>query len=329
MTSAHESPLFTSRPEMRRQKVMVLAGPTASGKSDLAIQLAKQIGAEIISCDSVQVYRGMDIGTAKVCIKERSAVPHHLIDVRDLQDPMNVVEFHEEAMAAIRLIQARKKNIILCGGTGFYIRSVLYGPPQTPSRDPSIREKVEKDFENYGPEMMYDKLRSFDPIYASSITCNDRHKLIRAIEIIEKTGRPVSDIPVQSPEDMPWNLKFHCWFIHYPKQILYERINARCEEMLDAGLLEEVRELIPMGLAENFSASQAIGYRQCLEFLATQQTQEDFEKLKRDFQMYSRHYAKRQLTWFRKEPLFTWLDLSQISRDAALGEMIRDFEADQ
>ena len=309
-----------------RGKVLVLSGPTATGKTALSLELAKALGGEIVSADSMQVYRGMDIGTSKVTPEETGDIPHHLIDICDVSQSHNVVDFFYEATAAIRSILSRNRIPIVTGGTGFYIHSLIYGPPQGPPSVPSVRQKIEDDMLKYGTEILYEKLREYDPEYAATLTHNDRHKIIRALEIIAITGRRVSDFApeeTQGPIDV---LDFHCWFIHLAKEVLSDRIDERCEVMMNAGLIDEVKKLDEQGLRSNSSAAQAIGYRQVLEYLDGTQTQKEFEKCVQDFKRASRRYAKRQFTWFRKEPLFTWLNLSSTSEHQALETIIRSFE---
>ncbi|MCH9612607.1 MAG: tRNA dimethylallyltransferase [Chlamydiia bacterium] len=312
--------------ETGRKKVILLAGPTASGKSALAIRLAKAIGAEIISCDSMQVYRGLNIGTAKCSSEERAEVPHHLIDIRDVDESFSVVDFYREATDAFRSITLKDKPVVVTGGTGFYMRTFIYGPPQTPPSSPEVREHIEGEFDKFGPEFMFEKLKSVDPDYAQTITIHDRQKIIRAFEIIMVTGGQVSQIPVQSVEDIPKDIDFRCWFIYHPKEILYDRINKRCDEMLQNGLLDEVARMIPKGLRDNPSTARAIGYRQCLEFLSSPQSERDYEHLQQSFKKASRLYAKRQFTWYRGEPMFRWVDLSQYSAEQVEELILRDFE---
>lgn len=311
--------------EAFKGKVIVISGPTATGKTKLSIQLAKALGGEVVSADSMQIYRGMDIGTAKVSSEEAEGIPHHLIDICDLDEPHNVVDFFHEATNAIRGILARNRVPIIAGGTGFYIHSLLYGPPQGPPSVPSIREKIESDMLKYGTERLFETLKERDPEYAATLTCNDRQKIIRALEIIAITGKKVSDFAPNEPDQPLGEFQFHCWFVHLPKEYLYDRIDARCEQMIEMGLIDEVKELEKKGLRENLSAAQSIGYRQCLDYLATKQTENDYEQFMTAFKRASRRYAKRQFTWFRKEPLFHWLDISRISTEQAAELILREY----
>lgn len=308
-----------------KKKVIVLAGPTACGKTDFAVQLAKNLHGEIISADSMQVYQGMDIGTAKASIEHRNKVPHHLIDIRDVKDNFNVVDFYYEGRQCCQNIHARGAVPIVVGGSGFYLHSFLYGPPSGPPSVPELRESLQKEMETLGTDVLFERLRELDPQYASTITKNDKQKIIRGLEIIKLSGKPVSRHSWKGRK-VPQNFDFRCWFLYRPKTLLYKRIEERCEKMVADGLLEEVKKLRGEGLLLNSSASQAIGYRQALDYLDTEQSSADYCKFLESFKQVSRKYAKRQFTWFRREPLFRWLDLDMHDPEVA-GEMIRqDFE---
>lgn len=309
----------------KKKKIIVIAGPTAVGKTPLSLIIAKAIGGEIISADSMQVYRGMDIGTSKASLAEREKIHHHLIDSRDLDESFNVVEYYHEACQAIKEILDKGAVPIVVGGTGFYIHSLIYGPPSGPPSDPKLRKMLEEEMESKGIQIMYDKLKDLDPDYALTITQNDRHKIIRALEILSITRQKVSDLPTISSENAE-NYDFRCWFVHIPKDILYPRIEMRCDRMIAEGFLEEVKRLENEGLSKNLTASQAIGYRQCLEYLSSAQSQEDWDHFIEAFKQASRRYAKRQFTWFRKEPLFRWLNIDNMSLEHAAETIIQDFE---
>lgn len=310
---------------IKKKKVIVIAGPTAVGKTHLSLKIASVAGGEVVSADSMQVYRGMDIGTAKVGIQERVETRHHLIDSRDLQEEYNVVQFYHEAHQALNEIFARGHVPIVVGGTGFYIHALLYGPPNGPPSTKEIREGLEEEMLKRGADILYDRLHKLDPDYAVTITQRDKHKIIRALEIIALTHQKVSCFSKATPGEME-DYDFRCWFIHLPKEVLYPRIEKRCDEMITQGLVEEVRTLMNEGLKENRTASQAIGYRQCLEFLGSAQTKEDWERFVIAFKQASRRYAKRQFTWFRKEPLFRWINLQETSEDVAMEMILQDYE---
>ncbi|MFI0434260.1 MAG: tRNA (adenosine(37)-N6)-dimethylallyltransferase MiaA [Parachlamydiaceae bacterium] len=312
--------------QKKRKRVIVISGPTCCGKSQLAMELAQAMDGEIISADSMQVYRGMDIGTAKATLQERMLIPHHLIDIREVYDNFNVVDFYYEARQACQQILDRGHVPIVAGGSGFYLHSLLYGPPSGPPSVPEVRKGLEEEMERLGSEALYMRLTELDPQYAKSITKNDKQKIVRALEIMTLTNKKVSKLSWKGRRK-PQNFDFHCWFLHRPKEKLYERIDRRCDVMLREGFLEEVRRLEFQGLRENSSASQAIGYRQALDFLQTVQSQEDYEQFVLKFKQATRHYAKRQFTWFRREPLFRWLDVDLHDHEMVFDLIQKDYES--
>ena len=290
--------------ELPSNRVIVISGPTASGKTRLSIEMARILGGEIVSADSVQVYRGMDIGTAKACLEERLEFPHHLIDICDLSESFNVAQFYERATDSIREVLARGHVPVVVGGTGFYLHALLYGPPQGPPASAEVRKKLEEDIEKFGTEALYEKLCLIDPEYGQTINHRDKHKIIRGLEIMTLTGKKVSDFPKGNAPNRPKDFDFRCWFTYFPKDILFSRIEMRCDEMMAQGFIEEVEGLLELGLRENSSAAQAIGYRQCIKFIDSPRSDEDWEHFVWEFKKASRRYAKRQFTWFRREPLF-------------------------
>lgn len=309
----------------KKKRVLVIAGPTAAGKTRLSLSIAQAIGGEVVSADSCQVYRGMDIGTAKVSPEERALVTHHLVDFLDLDDPFNVAEFYKEAQVAFRDITARGNVPIVVGGSGFYIHVLLYGPPSGPPSVPEVRQMLEKQMTELGAEVLYERLQILDPEYAATISEGDRNKIIRALEIMALSEKRVSEFP-KTDKLQEQDYDFRCWFLYYPRERLYSRIEMRCDEMLRNGFLEEVKELDRQGLRGNPSASQAIGYRQALEFLDSPQTKKDFEDFVCKFKKASRHFAKRQFTWFRKEPLFRWLNIDEYPPERLKELILQDFE---
>lgn len=309
-----------------KKRVIIIAGPTGCGKSAFAMKLAKEVDGDIISADSMQVYRGMDIGTAKASKQDREEIPHHLLDIRDIEENFNVVDFYYEARQCCQQVLDRQRTPIVVGGSGFYLHALLYGPPNGPPSVPELRKELEEEFDRVGAEPLYERLRQFDPEYARTINKHDKQKITRALEIIALTGKKVSRLPWTGRIN-PQGYDFRCWFLHRPKPQLYHRIEKRCDKMLEEGFLEEVRKLEKLGLRGNSSASQAIGYRQALDFLSSPQTPEDYQHFVEVFKQASRNYAKRQLTWFRREPLFRWLDLELHDYEVALDIVQQDYEA--
>jgi tRNA dimethylallyltransferase len=311
-------------PLNKKRKIVILAGPTGVGKTKMSLMIARAIGGEVVSADSMQVYRGMDIGTSKVKPSEQGNVRHHLIDSRDLDETFNVVDFFHDATQALREIFARDHVPIITGGTGFYIHALIYGPPRGPASVPDVRKKLEKEMDEKGSLELYDRLKSLDPEYAQTITFRDRHKIIRALEIMTLTNQKVSFFEKGILPSQEYDFK--CWFINSPKEILYPLLDERCEKMIADGFIEEVKRLKEHGIENNQSASQAIGYRQCLEFLNTAQSADDWHHFVEVFKQASRRYAKRQFTWFRKEPLFRWLNVHKTGLENAVEMIIQDYE---
>lgn len=296
--------MFQSDPPL-----IILSGPTAVGKSSLAVELAQKLNGEVISADSMQVYRGMDIGTAKIKQDEMQGIPHHLIDVCDLSALFNVVSFVQEAKKAIQTVRQKERVPILVGGTGFYIHALLYGEPEGPPADFSLRKELEKRWDNGESERIKEQLKEIDPEYFKTISSGDRRKMIRGLEIYESTNKPPSffkgfqrDQQMQDSNCLPF-------FLHMERPNLYERINLRVEQMVEEGLIDEVSRLIPKGLKKNLTASQAIGYRQVLQYFSGHFTTE--EELTIEIQKVTRRYAKRQMTWFRSDPNFSWVEVKR------------------
>lgn len=308
-----------------KKRIIVISGPTATGKTAFSLALAKLLGGEVISADSMQVYRGMNIGTAKIRLEEMGDVPHHMIDICDVHEPFNVVDYYEEASKTCREVLARGRVPIVVGGTGFYIHGLIYGPPEGPPSSPQLREKLEADMEKFGTEFLYEKLKELDSEYAATISHADRHKIIRALEIISLTNKRVSEFPNPLEAKKPKEFDFQPWFLYWPKEILYSRIEMRCDQMIAEGLEEEVKKLEKQGLRGNLSTEQAIGYRQCLEYLDSPKTDRDFEHFVWAFKQASRRYAKRQFTWFRKQPLFQWVNLSEHEPEEVIQRIIFEY----
>lgn len=310
--------------EGKRKRVIVLAGPTGCGKTKLSLILAKMISGEIVSADSMQLYRGMDIGTAKASIEEQKSIPHHMLDVCDISSSYTVVDYYYRAHECIKSIIARGRVPIVVGGSGFYIRTLIYGPPPGPPSIPEVRERLELEMEVKGVDVLFERLQELDPTYAESITIHDKQKVIRALEIITLSGSRVSDLG-KCQQTRPKNYDFRSWFLYRPREALYAKIDERCEKMVAEGLVDEVRFLRQIGLEKNRTASNAIGYRQTLDYLDTPQTEEDFQDYIKKFQQASRHYAKRQLTWFRKEPMFLWLDIEPFDYELIAERIAQDY----
>ena len=280
--------------------------------------------AEVVSADSMQVYKGMDIATAKITPMERADIPHHLIDICDIHEQFNVACYFKAASQAIRDIVSRGNVPIVVGGSGFYIHSLLYGPPVTPPADESVRQHLEERADDIGIGQLYEKLKQIDPSYAATISVNDRHKIIRGIEVYMVSQRPISSFKVNKQLNNRYN--WRPWFIYHPPEVIYSRVELRCEQMIQAGLIDETRELDKRGLRHNSSAATSIGYKQCLKFLDSKQTPEDRHQLLYEFKQATRHYVKRQFTWFRREEIFRWVNLQEHPLDYVTELILQDFE---
>jgi tRNA dimethylallyltransferase len=281
-------------------KLLVLSGPTGSGKSELAVRIAEQIDAEIVNADSMQVYRGLDIGTAKPSPESLARVPHHLLSIITPETSFTASDFRREAAAAIADIDRRGKKAIVVGGTGLYIRALLEGLVDSPNGDPELRLQ----FAELPGEELLRRLNLVDPETASRLHPNDRPRLIRALEVYSQTGRPISAFRAEHAFSGSYYdpLKMA---IKVERQELYRRINLRVDQMLQDGLVEEVAQLAASGYGRELKALRSIGYKEVSAFLAGETTLDEAVSLiKRD----TRRYAKRQMTWFGKENDIYWLE---------------------
>ncbi|NGX33790.1 MAG: tRNA dimethylallyltransferase [Candidatus Anoxychlamydiales bacterium] len=311
--------------EIAKKKVIVIAGPTAVGKTDLAISIAGILGGEIISSDSMQVYKDMDIGTAKASLEQQKKVVHHLLDIKEITESFNVSEFYRVAHRACRQILFKGKVPIVVGGSGFYLHAFLYGPPLGPPSNLEIRKKIEEQLEEMGADVLYERLQMLDPEYAKTITYRDKHKIVRALEIMSITKKKVSEIPKPDVNQKPL-YNYRLWFLYLPKEDIYDFIDKRCDQMIENGFIEEVKKLKSKGLEDNYSASQAIGYRQCLKFLNSNQNLDDRITFIEEFKKASKKYVKRQFTWFKKEKNFRPLNLKEIGIEKAKEYILQDYE---
>ena len=279
---------------------VLLLGPTGSGKTALSLQLGERFGGEIVSCDSVAIYRGMDLGTAKPTKEERARLPHHLIDVADPDQPFTAGEYSRQARTALREIAARGRLPIVTGGTGLYLRALTEGLFAGPERHEELRVRLQRSRERHGEGWLHRLLRRLDPASAARIHANDAAKLIRAIEVCLEARRPLSEVMARDP--LTGFRLLHIG-LNPPRQALYDRLNRRCAEIFAAGIVEETR-----GLLERYGpvkALDSLGYRQALAVLAGTLS---VEQTVAAAQQGHRNYAKRQLTWFRREPEVHCLD---------------------
>jgi tRNA dimethylallyltransferase len=301
--SANKNPDASS--EIRTSRVLAVVGPTASGKSTLGIALALQLDGEIINCDSVQVYQGIEIATAKVPLSERCGVPHHLIDFVPPQVNYTAGEWARAATQKIEEIEARGRLPLLVGGTGFYLRALRRPFFPSPATDEALRARLDKLRARRGPEYLHQLLRRLDPASAAALYPRDWPRVQRAIEVRLQTGQPFSQQKDARPEPADSARRLRIFALNPPRSELYLRINKRTEEHFAAGLVAEVRTLLAQGVPVNSNALGAHGYRRVVEFL---QGQRDLDSAIEQAKLNVRNYAKRQLTWFRHEPDVEWFD---------------------
>jgi tRNA dimethylallyltransferase len=298
-----------------KKPLIILTGPTAVGKTELSIALAKSINGEIISADSMQVYKYMDIGTAKITPAEMDGINHYLIDELEPKEDFNVVKFKEYADRYMEEIYAKGKIPILVGGTGFYIQAVLYGIDfKENGEDKTYREQLEKLAEEKGVEFLHEKLRIIDPESAEAIHPNNVKKVIRALEYYEQTNLKISEHnEEQKQKESPYNF---CYFVlNNHRDVLYDRIDRRIDIMLEQGLIKEVKQLLEMGCSKEMVSMQGLGYKEIIAYLDGDCTLEEaIYTLKRD----TRHFAKRQLTWFKREKEVTWIQKNEYNNDEKL-----------
>ena len=299
---------------MKKQPLIILTGPTAVGKTALSISLAKAVDGEIISADSMQVYKEMDIGSAKIRPDETEGIKHHLIDVLEPSEEFNIVKFQELAKKAMNEIYAKGKIPIITGGTGFYIQSVLYDIKFDANEEgKEYRTYLESIAGSEGGEKkLYEMLKEADPKSAEIIHENNVKRVIRALEFFKETGTPISDHNEEQRQNKsPYNF---CYFVlNDDREKLYQNIEKRVDLMLDAGLLEEVETLHKKGYTKDMVSMQGLGYKEILDFLNGEITLERaLYLIKRD----TRHFAKRQLTWFRREKTVTWINKQEFNYDS-------------
>jgi len=298
-----------------KQPLIIIAGPTGVGKTGIAIELAERINGEIVGADSMQIYRGMDIGTAKPTRAEQARVPHHLIDIRSPNEEFSVAEYVETASAAITEIATRGKMPVLVGGTGMYIEKLLYGLFEGPGRDEAFRQEISAFADEQGNLALHQRLQQVDLAAAQRLHPNDRTRIIRALEVHHLTGSPISAFQQEAltPEQCRYLTAF--FVITAERDELYARINARVEGMIAAGLVEEVERLYRQGFHQELAPLKSLGYKEIGEFLAGKY---DLASAIELIQRNTRHYAKRQLTWFRK-----YADARWIRRDQAAETSLR------
>ena len=309
---------------MKKKPLIILTGPTAVGKTKASIGLAKAVDGEIISADSMQVYRHMDIGSAKIKPEEMEGIPHHLIDVLEPDDEFHVVKFQQLAKKAMREIWERGHIPIVTGGTGFYIQALLYDIDfDENEKEDACRKELEAYAREHGAEALHEKLALVDPASAEMIHPNNIKRVIRALEFNHQTGEKIS-IHNEQERQKKSPYQFRYYVLSLPREILYDRINRRVDMMRRDGLVDEVKGLLQQGITPNMVSMQGLGYKEIIDALqGSCSFEEAFERIKRE----TRHFAKRQFTWFRRERDVTWIDKETYeNEDAILQYMIEDLK---
>ncbi len=286
---------------MDRVPVVAVVGPTAAGKTELSLDLAERLGGEIVNTDAMQVYRGMDIGTAKLPLGERRGIPHHLLDLLDVTETATVAEFQAMARAVVDDARSRGAVPVLVGGSALYTRAVL-DRFEFPGTDPALRDTLETDLAEHGADALHDRLRALDPDTASKVPASNTRRVVRALEVITLTGRPFTASLPELRYEYDDVVQVG---VRIPRPVLDDRIDQRVRRMWDAGLVDEVRRLAAHGLREGRTANRALGYRQVLSHLDGELTETDaFEQTVTG----TRRFARRQDAWFGKDPRITWVD---------------------
>ncbi len=285
-------------------KIICIAGPTASGKTGLAVELARELDGEVISCDSMQIYKRMDIGTAKPTADEMQGIPHHMLDVAEPWEDFSVSRYCEMADPILQDVLARGKTAIIAGGTGLYMDSLMRGNDFAPCPATGCRERLEAEADAIGMEAMLQKLQAIDPEAAARLHLSDRKRIIRALEVFQETGETITAHNLRTQTIPPKYSPLYLGLDFADRAKLYQRIDLRVEIMMQQGLLEEIQTLLASGIPEKATAMQAIGYK---EFVAALAGEISVEEAIAQVQQSSRRYAKRQLTWFRRNPHMHWL----------------------
>lgn len=315
-----------SQSNTEKRPLIILTGPTAVGKTALSIQLAKAIHGQMISADSMQVYRRMNIGTAKIMPEEMQGIPHYLIDVLEPEEDFNVVRFQKMAKDALEKIYEAGDIPIIVGGTGFYIQAILYDIDfEENEEEPSYRRELQKLAEEKGAEFLHEQLKKIDPVSAEAIHVNNVKRVIRALEFYQQTGSCISaHNEEQRQKESPYNFLY--FVLNDERSVLYERIDKRIDTMIEQGLVEEVRRLKESGCTRSMVSMQGLGYKEILYYLEGNCTLEEaIYVLKRD----TRHFAKRQITWFKRERDVIWLNRTEFQKEEDILTYIQNIISDR
>ncbi|MCX6121972.1 MAG: tRNA (adenosine(37)-N6)-dimethylallyltransferase MiaA [Ignavibacteriales bacterium] len=303
--------------------LLVIVGPTASGKTALSILLAEKLGGEIISADSRQIYRYLDIGTAKPTSEELQRVGHQFINILNPDQYYNAGEYGQQARAKIEELLKQNKQPILVGGSGLYVRAVIDGFFEGPGKNSDIREQLETEVHALGPEKLFERLKKIDPVSAGKMDATKVRRVIRALEVYYTTGKPISDLhSIQEAKNSFEAVQFG---LQWERKALYHRIERRVDEMIENGLIEEVRGLLEKGYSRGANALNTVGYKEVFDFFEGKITKEEMTRL---IKQNTRHFAKRQLTWFRADKRIQWIPLNDETNWNVIAEHIqKDFQS--
>ena len=308
---------------MTNHSVLAIVGPTASGKTALSILLAEKLGGEIISTDSRQIYRYLDIGTAKPTLEELKRAAHHFINILNPDQYYNAGEYGQQARAKIEELLKKNKQPILVGGSGLYVRAAIDGFFEGPGKNSEIREQLETEVHALGSEKLYERLKKIDPISAAKMDATKVRRVIRALEVYYTTGKPISDLHSAQEIKIPYEaIQFG---LEWERKALYHRIERRVDKMIENGLIEEVRGLLAKGYSREANALNTVGYKEVFDFIDGKITKEEMIRL---VKQNTRHFAKRQLTWFRADKRIKWIPVNDETNWNVIAEHIqREFQS--
>jgi tRNA dimethylallyltransferase len=309
--------------EQNQPEQIIITGPTASGKSTLSVELALRINGEIISVDSRQCFKKIDIGTAKPTHEQMAAIPHHNVSILPLNEEDTVAEFRKRSKRMAADIERREKRVIYCGGSTLHIQSIIRPLDPIPPASEENVTRLKQEAEEEGMKQLYERLQDVDPDYAKRMDGLNSQRIIRALDVWEQTGKPFSSFHSEDPITLP--TRFKLFALNHPRPVLHERISNRTEKMLKEGLVQEVRQLLNEGYDSDLQAFNTVGYRQVIKYLNGELSEDQMIK---DIKTATRRYAKRQITWLRRWPFVEWIDLGKISRGEAVERILDQVAAE-
>jgi len=304
--------------KMQSQKVVFIVGPTGVGKTAFSVELAKRLGAEIISADSMQAYRFLDITSQKPTPAERKAIPHHLIDFLDITEEYSAAEFIKKAKPIIEEIIKKDSTPLVVGGSGLYIKALIDGLFPAPDKDIVFRRELGKEAQGHGTQKLYNRLKAVDPAASSKIHPNDLRRIIRALEVFHLTGAPIS-AHKKMTRGITDNYALRCYGLIRPRRILYERIEKRVDSMLEAGIVKEIKRI--RSRDPSITAKSSLGFKEILGYLDKKYSLDDANRL---LKKNTKHLAKKQLTWFKRDSRIRWIDLEEMPREDAFRLILKE-----